>query len=144
MVREAMVGSVLGLGRPDWKPAWGNSVLIEELTCYSLLSYVPLFAIPWTAARQASLSLIISWSSPKFMSINLVMPSNNLILCYPILLLPSIFPSIRVFSSKSTVHFRWPLASLFQWTWTWVNKGFPDGTRDKEQCRRHKRHGSHP
>ena len=60
------------------------------------LSSVRLFATPWTAARQASLSFTISWSLLKLMSIKSVMPSNPLILCYPLLLLPSIFPSIRV------------------------------------------------
>ena len=62
----------------------------------------------WTAARQASLSITNSWSSLKLMSIELVMPSNHLILCYPLLLLPSIFPSIRVFSKESVLHIRWP------------------------------------
>ena len=62
---------------------------------------------PWTAAHQASLSLTISQSLLKFMSIKLVMPSNHLILCHP-LLLPSIFPSVRVFSSESALHLRWP------------------------------------
>ena len=70
-------------------------------------SCVWLFATPWTAARQASLSITNSWSLPKLMSIELVMPSNHLILCLP-LLLPSVFPSIRVFSSESAVHIRWP------------------------------------
>ena len=73
-----------------------------------LLSRVQLFATPWTAASQASLSITISHSLPKFMSIELVMPSNHLILCYPLLLLPSIFPSIRVFSNESALHIRWP------------------------------------
>ena len=73
-----------------------------------LPSHVQLFATPWTAARQASLSLTISWSLPKFMSIESVMPSNHLIFCCPLLLLPSIFPSIRVFSNESAVHIRWP------------------------------------
>ncbi|XP_060988191.1 uncharacterized protein LOC133048510 isoform X2 [Dama dama] len=63
---------------------------------------------PWNAARQASLSLTISWSLPKFISIELVMPSNHLILCCPLLLLPSVFPSIRVFSSELALHTRWP------------------------------------
>ena len=62
---------------------------------------------PWTAARQASLSITISWSLLKLMSIELVMPSNHLILCHPILL-PSIFPSIRVFSNESVLRIRWP------------------------------------
>ena len=63
---------------------------------------------PWTTARQASLSFIVSQSLLKLMSIELVMPSNHLILCRPLLLLPSIFPSIRLFSSESALHIRWP------------------------------------
>ena len=65
-------------------------------------------ATPRTAAHQASLSITNSWSLPKLMSIELVMPSNHLILCDPLLLLPSIFPSIRVFSNESAVLIRWP------------------------------------
>ena len=72
------------------------------------LSRVRLFATPWTEACQASLSITNSWSLPKLMSITLVMPSNHLILCHPLLLLPSIFPSIRVFSSESVLCIRWP------------------------------------
>ena len=72
------------------------------------LSRVRLFATPWTAAHQASLSVTNSQSLPKLMSIESVMPSNHLILCRPLLLLPSIFPSIRVFSNKSVLHIRWP------------------------------------
>ena len=75
---------------------------------FSQFSRVLLFATPWTAARQASLSIINSWSSLKLMSIESVMPSNHLILCCPLLLLPSIFPSIRVFSNESVLHIRWP------------------------------------
>ena len=71
-----------------------------------LLSHVQLFATPWTIACQASLSFTISWSLLKLMSIESVMPSNLLILCHPLLLLPSIFPSIRVFSNES-VCIRW-------------------------------------
>ena len=67
-----------------------------------------LFATPWTAARQASLSFTISQSSFKLMSIELVMPSNHLILCHPLLLPPSVFPSIRVFSNESVLRIRWP------------------------------------
>jgi len=63
---------------------------------------------PWTAAHQASLSITNSWSLPKLMSIESVMPSNHLILCHPLLLLPSIFPSIRVFSNESALCIRWP------------------------------------
>ena len=72
------------------------------------LSCVRLFATPWIAERQASLSITNSWSSPKLMSIELVMPSGHLILCHPLLLLPPIPPSIRVFSNESTLRMRWP------------------------------------
>ena len=73
-----------------------------------LQSQVQLFATPRTAARQAALSFTISWSLLKFTSIESVMPSNHLILCHPLLLLPSIFPSIWVFSNKSVFCIRWP------------------------------------
>ena len=72
------------------------------------LSPVRLFATPWTVARQASLSFTTSWSLPRLRSITSVMPSNHLILCRPFLFLPSILPSIRVFSSESVVHIRRP------------------------------------
>ena len=72
------------------------------------LSRVQLFAAPGTAARQAFLSFIISWSLLKLVSIESVMPSNHLILHCPLLLLPSIFPSIRVFSNESALRIRWP------------------------------------
>ena len=72
------------------------------------LSRVWLFVTPWIAARQASLSNTNSRSPPKLMSIKLVMPSNHLILCPPLLLLPSIFPSIRVFPNEPALHTRWP------------------------------------
>ena len=71
-------------------------------------SHAWLFATPWTAACQASLSIASSWNLPKPMSIESVMPSNHLILCCPLLLLPSIFPSIRVFSNESALRIRWP------------------------------------
>ena len=64
---------------------------------------------PWTAARQASLSITNSWSPPKPMSIESVIPINHLILCHPLLLLPSICPSIRVFSNESALRIRWPM-----------------------------------
>ena len=72
------------------------------------LSRVRLFATPWTAAHQASLSITNSRSPPKPTSIESMMPFNHLILCCPLLLLPSIFPSIRVFSNESALHIRWP------------------------------------
>ena len=74
---------------------------------FSSLSRVQLFATPWTAARQAYLSITNSWSLPKLMSIESVMPSNHLILCHPLFLLSSIFPSIRVFSNESAICIRW-------------------------------------
>ena len=80
------------------------------------LSHVPLFATPWTAARQASLSITNSQSLLKLMSIESVMPSNHLILCCPLLLLPSVFPSIRVFSNESVLHIRWPKYWSFHFT----------------------------
>ena len=72
-----------------------------------LLSHVWLFVTPWTAACQASLSITNSWSLLKLMSTEWMMPSNHLILCHPLLLLPSIFPSIRVFSNESVLCIRW-------------------------------------
>ena len=72
------------------------------------LSCVRLFLTPWIAAHQASLSITNCWSSPKLMSIESVMPSNHLVLCHPLLLLPSIFPSIRVFFNKLALRMRWP------------------------------------
>ena len=73
-----------------------------------MLSCVRLFATPWATARQASLSITSSRSLLKFMSTVLVTLSNHLVLCHPLLLLPSIFPSIRVFSNESVLHIRWP------------------------------------
>ena len=75
---------------------------------FSHSSHARLFVTPWTAAYQASLSITKSWSLPKLTSIESVMPSNHLILCHPLLLLPSIFPSIRVFSNESALRIRWP------------------------------------
>ena len=73
-----------------------------------LFSCVQLFGTPWTVAYQPSLPFTISWSLLKFMSIESVMPPNHLILCHPLLLLPSIFPSIRVFSNESALYIQWP------------------------------------
>ena len=81
-----------------------------------LQSHVQLFVIPWTAAHQVSLSITNSQSLLKFMSIESVMPSNHLTLCYPLLLLPSIFPSIRVFSNESVLHIRWPKYRSFSFS----------------------------
>ena len=79
-----------------------------NLSSVQSLSHVWLFATPWIAARQASLSITNSWSSLRLTSIELAMPSSHLILCRPLLLLPPIPPSIRVFSNESTLHMRWP------------------------------------
>ena len=79
-----------------------------QVSSVQSLSRVQLLATPWTTAHQASLSITNSQSSPKSMSIESVMPSNHLILCHPLLLLPSIFPSSRVFSNESALRIRWP------------------------------------
>ena len=81
---------------------------LSHLQSVQLLSCVQLFSAPWTAAGQASLSITNSWSLLKLISIESVMPSNHLILCRPLLLLPSIYPSIRVFSNESVLCIRWP------------------------------------
>ena len=83
---------------------------------FQLLNCVQLFATPWIAAHQASLSFIISWSLLKLMSIEEVMPFNHLVLCCPLLLLPSVFPSIRLFSSESALPFRWPKYRSFSFS----------------------------
>ena len=89
-----------------WKMRKGESC--QGHSSVQSLSRVQLFATPWTAKLQASLSIINSWSLSKLLSIESVIPSNHLILCHPLLLLPSIFPSIRVFSNESVLHIRWP------------------------------------
>ena len=95
-----------------WQRPWLNCVYVPvfcgRFSAVHLLSRVRPFATPWTAAHQACLSITNSWSLPKLISIELVMPSNHLILCHPCLLLPSIFPSIRVFSNESVLCIRWP------------------------------------
>ena len=85
-----------------------NYFCIPYFSSVQSLSHVQLFETPWTAAHQASLSITNSWSLLKIMSIESVMPSNHLILCCPLLLPPSIFPSIRVFSNESVLHITWP------------------------------------
>ena len=100
---------------PNPGPPGIHRVIMERLFCaqhcasvVQLLSHVLLFATPWTAACQASLSITNYGSLPKLMSIESVTPSSHLILCCPLLLLPLIPPSIRVFSSESTLRMRWP------------------------------------
>ena len=84
----------------------GASASVQFSSVQSL-SHLQLFATTWTAARQTSLSFTNSWSLLKLMSIEPVMPSNHLILCHPVLFLPSIFPIIRIFSTESVLHIRW-------------------------------------
>ena len=86
----------------------GSLVFSNLFSSVQSLSHVQLFATPWTTARQASLSITNSRSLLKLMSIESVMPTNRLILCHPLLLPPSIFPSIRVFSSESVLRIKWP------------------------------------
>ena len=88
----------------DSQPKRANSPFVVAVQS---LSHVRLFAIPWTAESQVPLSSTVSWSLLKFTSIESVMLSKHLILCRPILLLPSVFPSIKVFSSESALHIRW-------------------------------------
>ena len=83
-------------------------MLLGLFSSVQLLSHVRLFATPWTEASQASLSITTSQSLLKLMSVESMMPSNHLILCHPLILPPSIFPSIRVFSNELVLHIRWP------------------------------------
>ena len=94
--------------------------MVSSISSVQSLSRVWLFATPWTAARQASLSITNSGSLLKLMSIESVMLSSHLILCCPLLLTPSIFPSIRVFSNKSVLHIRWPKYWSFSFSWNSV------------------------
>ena len=117
---------------------WRIDKLTKMFSSIQLLSHVWLFATPWTTAHQTSLSITNSQSLLKLMSIELVMLSNHLILCHPLLLPPSIFPSIRVFSNKSVLCIRWPkywsfsfstspsneYSGWFPFGWTgWISKG---------------------
>ena len=95
---------------------WYRCIYRFQFSSVQSLSRVRLFVTPWTAARQASLSITNSLSLFKFMSIESVMPSNHLILGHPLLLLPSIFPSIRVFSNESVLHIRWPMYWSFSFS----------------------------
>ena len=95
---------------PSFETGWGHLRERERksLSSVQLLSRVLLFVTPWIAAHQASLFITNSQSSPKLLSVKSVMSSSHLILCCPLLLLPPIPPSIRVFSDESTLHMRWP------------------------------------
>ena len=91
-----------------------RAILETQFSSVQSLSHVLLFVTPWTAACQASLSITNSQSLLKLMSIEPVMPSNHVILCHPLLLSPSIFPSIRVFSNESVLCIRWPKYWIFR------------------------------
>ena len=123
--REAQkTHSYLDQGSPTSRPRTGTSCQISgsirlEVKCTKMLfsrSVVSDSATTWTEARQASLSFTISRSLLKLMSIESEMPSNHLVLCCPLLLLPSIFPSIRVFSNDSALRIRWPKYWSFSFT----------------------------
>ena len=94
--------------------AW--EIKVPQFSSVQLFSHVQLFVTPWTVAHQASLSITNSRSLLKLMSIESVMPSNHLILCRPLLLSPSIFPSIKVFSNESVLHIRWPKYCSFSFS----------------------------
>ena len=106
-----------------------------HLSSVQSLSPVQLFATPWTAVCQASLPIPNSWSSPKPISIESVMPSNHLILCCPLLLLSSIFPSTRVFSNESALRIRWPKYWSFSFNISTANEhsGLISSPRDSQE-----------
>ena len=104
---------------------WRRRANLEDLwylTSVQSFSRVRIFPTPWTSAHQASLSITNSQSPPKPMSIESVMPSNHLILCHPLVLLPSIFPSIRVFSNESGLRIRWPKYWIFSFNISPINE----------------------
>ena len=103
----------MGFSRQEY---WSGLPVPTPANQNQFSSVSQLFAIPWTAAHQASLSMTNSWSLPKLMSIESVMPSNHLILCHSLLLLPSTFPSVRVFSNESVLHIRWPKYGSFSFS----------------------------
>ena len=107
LVSPGSTHTASGMSQPGGHTGW--AVVVQ------LLSHVLLFATPWTAARQVPLVCTISWSLIKLTSIESVMPSNHLILCHP-LLPPSVFPSIRVFSSESVLCIRWPKSWSFSFS----------------------------
>ena len=119
----------LGTCRNNW---WKFSFILLLWWIFNMvfssvqsLSHVRLFVTPWIIARQASLSITNSRSSIKLMCIESVMPSSHLILCPPLLLLPSIFPSIRVFSNESVLCIRWPK----YWSFSFSNSTFNEYSR---------------
>ena len=108
-------------------PSWNQNTCQSWSTvgvciCVQLSSHVQLFVIPWTIACQAPLSFTISWCLLRFMSIELVSLSNSLILCHPLFLLPSVFPSIRLFSNELALCIRWPKYWSFNFSISPPNK----------------------
>ena len=110
----------MGMKRSLYKNYFSN--LVVQFTSVQLISHFQPFAIPWTAAHQAYLSNTNSRSWPEIMSVELVMPSNHLILCHPLLHLLSIFPNIRVFSNESVLCIRWPEYWSFSFSISLSNK----------------------
>ena len=104
----------------EWTETSGDKTihLLSIMSCFycSVTKLCPTLVTPWTIARRASLSFTISWSLLKLMSVEWVVPSNHLILCHPLLLLPSIFPSIRIFPNESALQIRWPEYSSFSFS----------------------------
>ena len=108
VLKESLFQDFLPLKLVIFNFTFKSTPLRYQISSVQLLSCVRLFANPWTAARQAALSITNSWSPPKLSSIESVMPSKHICLCCPLLLLSSIFPSIRVFSNELVLHIRWP------------------------------------
>ena len=115
-VSTQVLGIQQGTGEKWLLPSGVYSLVGVQFSSVQLLSCVWLFATPWIAARQASLSITNSRSLLKLMSIKSVMPFSHLILCHPLLLMPPIPPSIRVFSNKSVLHNRWPEYQSFSFS----------------------------
>ena len=105
-----------------YNTSWNITEILLQFSSVQLLSRVQLFVIPWIAACQASLFITNSYSSLRLTSIKSVMPSSHLILCHPLLLLPSIFPNIRVFLNKSVLHIRWTQYWSFSFSISPFNK----------------------
>ena len=124
---------------------WDLENIIKWFSSVQCLSRVQLFATPWTTACQASLPITSSWSWPKLMSVESVMPSSHLIVCSPLLLPPSVFPSIKVFSDESALRVRWPKYWSFSFNISpskWIFRmdllqnglvGSPCGPRDSQE-----------
>ena len=123
---ETEAGTTWGMTAFTWRHSplrpWHQITDLYFVVVVQLLSHVWLFVTPWTAACQASLSFSIYWSLLRLMSTESVMPSNHLILCHPLLLLPSVFPSIRVISNESAVHIKWPKYWSFSFSISPSNK----------------------